>query len=70
MENKLSREVIATMPSEVLMKLEQIKTFLMQEKASVMVGAGFSKNAQMMEHVAMKEWNELSENIFNQLFIN
>lgn len=69
MENKLSREVIATMPSEVLMKLEQIKTFLMQEKASVMVGAGFSKNAQMMEHVAMKEWNELSENIFNQLFI-
>lgn len=69
MENKLSKEVIATMPSEVLMKLEQIKTFLVQEKASVMVGAGFSKNAQMMEHVAMKEWNELSESIFNQLFV-
>lgn len=69
MENKLSKEVIVTIPSEVLMKLEQIKTFLMQEKASVMVGAGFSKNAQMMEHVAMKEWNELSENIFNQLFV-
>lgn len=69
MKKGLSKEVLATTPSEVLMKLEQIKTFLMQEKASVMVGAGFSKNAQMMEHVAMKEWNELSENIFNQLFV-
>ena len=69
MKNSLSKEEIAMMPSEVQMKLEQIKTFLVQGKASVMVGAGFSKNAQMMEHVAMKEWNELSENIFNQLFV-
>ena len=69
MKNNLSKEVIATIPSEVQMKLEQIKTFLIQGKASVMVGAGFSKNAQMMEYVAMKEWNELSDSIFNQLFV-
>lgn len=55
-------------PSEALMKLDQVKMFLNRGKASVMVGAGFSKNAYMMELVSMKDWNELSEAFFDQLF--
>ena len=43
------------------MRLEQISMFLSQGKASVMVGAGFSKNAQQMEFAQMKDWGELTD---------
>ena len=61
--------IIEQIPSEALMKLDQVKMFLNRGKASVMVGAGFSKNAYMMEFVSMKDWNELSRAFFDQLFI-
>lgn len=60
---------IENISSELRMKLEQIRMFLLQEKASVMVGAGFSKNAQQTEFAKMKDWNELTMSFYNQLFV-
>lgn len=50
------------------MKLNQIRTFLDLRKASVMVGAGFSKNAEMGEDVHMKDWAELCEDFYTALY--
>ena len=61
---------IGDISSELRMKLEQIRMFLSQGKASVMVGAGFSKNAQQTEFAKMKDWNELTMSFYNQLFID
>lgn len=61
---------IESVPSELMMKLEQIRMFLSQGKASVMVGAGFSKNAYQSEFATMKDWPELTRAFYNQLFID
>ena len=50
------------------MKLNQIRTFLDMRKASVMVGAGFSKNAVMSEDIRMKDWGELCEDFYTSLY--
>jgi len=50
------------------MKLNQIRAFLDLRKASVMVGAGFSKNAEMGEDVHMKDWGELCEDFYTALY--
>ena len=61
---------VENISSELRMKLEQIRMFLSQEKASVMVGAGFSKNAQQTEFAKMKDWPQLTLSFYNQLFID
>lgn len=58
----------STLDSSLRMKLEQIRRFLSQGKASVMVGAGFSKNAEMSEGVKMKDWGELCEEFHKELY--
>ncbi len=50
------------------MKLEQLRRFLSLGKASIMVGAGFSKNAEMSEGSRMKDWGELCEDFHKELF--
>ena len=61
-------EIAKSLPSNFRMRLEQISMFLSQGKASVMVGAGFSKNAQQMEFAQMKDWGELTRIFYEQLF--
>ena len=50
------------------MKLDYIKKNLAEKKASVMVGAGFSKNADMDESVVMKDWNALASDFYERLY--
>lgn len=49
-------------------KLDRIRHFLNEERASVMVGAGFSRNAEKDAHVVMKDWNSLAKDIYEQLY--
>ncbi|MDE7025453.1 MAG: SIR2 family protein [Paramuribaculum sp.] len=61
-------EIDKTIDSSMRMKLNQIRSFLDLRKASVMVGAGFSKNAAMGENVRMKDWSELCEDFYTALY--
>lgn len=54
--------------SSLRMKLEHIKRFLNQEKASVLVGAGFSINAEKDENFIMKDWNSLGIDFYERLY--
>lgn len=60
--------VIKALPDNLLAKLKRIRGFLNGGRATVMVGAGFSKNADMESHVVMKDWNCLAEDIYEQLY--
>lgn len=51
--------ILKSIDSSVLMDLEQIRRYLRRGKASVMVGAGFSKNAVISDGVKMCDWGEL-----------
>lgn len=61
-------EIDKTIDPSMRMKLNQIRAFLDLRKASVMVGAGFSKNAEMGEDVRMKDWGELCEDFYTALY--
>lgn len=50
--------------NELKPKLDLLRDLLMNGRASVMVGAGFSKNAQMEEGVDVKDWNGLAQIFF------
>lgn len=60
--------IIKSIDSSVLMDLEQIRRYLRRGKASVMVGAGFSKNAVMSEGVRMCDWGELCSRFHKELY--
>lgn len=62
------KEIQESLDSSVMMKLEQVRKFLRRGKASVMVGAGFSKNAVMDEGVRMLDWGELCAGFYRELF--
>lgn len=68
MDKNRFEEIDKTIESSMRMKLNQIRTFLDLGKASVMVGAGFSKNAEMNEDVHMKDWSELCEDFYYALY--
>lgn len=68
MQENEYHEIAKSLPSNFKMRLEQISMFLSQGKASLMVGAGFSKNAQQMEFAQMKDWGELTRIFYEQLF--
>lgn len=55
MDKNRYNEIECGLASSIKMKLNQIRTFLDLGKASVMVGAGFGKNAKMGEDVHMKD---------------
>lgn len=50
------------------MLLDKVKRFLSAGKASVMVGCGFSKNAESNGTVQMREWNDLNLDLFKSLY--
>lgn len=60
--------IIETMSGNMIAKLNRIRLFLNEGRASVMVGAGFSRNAEKEAHVVMKDWNTLTEDIYYQLY--
>ena len=60
--------IVETMSGNMIAKLNRIRLFLNEGRASVMVGAGFSRNAEKEAHVVMKDWNTLAEDIYVQLY--
>lgn len=58
------------MSSSLRMRLDHIKSFLTQGNASVLVGAGFSKNAEMDMSVSMKDWYSLGKDFYHKLYRN
>lgn len=61
-------EIKKILSSSIKMKLDHIKRFLTQGNASVLVGAGFSKNAEMDASVCMKDWYSLGLDFYNRLY--
>ena len=61
-------EIKKSLSSSMRMKLDNIGNNLAYGKASVMVGAGFTKNAEMDETVSIKDWNGLAEVFFEKLY--
>ena len=55
-------------PSSLLATLFRIKRYLDGGRAAVMVGSGFSKNADMAGNVRMKDWRELIDDIFREVY--
>ena len=68
MEDKLYKQIETNLSSSIKMKLDNIRNYLSYGNASVMVGAGFSRNADMDETVSMKDWNSLAKNFFQKLY--
>lgn len=62
------KEIKNKLSSSLKMKLDHIKRFLTQGNASVLVGAGFSKNAEMDASVCMKDWYSLGLDFYNRLY--
>ncbi len=62
------KSIVDNMSGTMKGKLDRIRHFLNEGKASVMVGAGFSRNAEKEAHVEMKDWNSLSKDIYEQLY--
>lgn len=50
------------------MKLDTIRMHLHEGRASCMVGAGFSKNAEMDDTTRMKDWSELADDFYEILY--
>lgn len=59
---------IPSVRDSIILKLEHIRRYLKDGKASVMVGAGFSKNAKKSASVKVKDWNELTEDFLNRIY--
>lgn len=70
MEEQKYNELRKKLPSSVKMKLDHILRFLgaSQKKASIMVGAGFSLNANRDSSADMKDWNGLGKMFYHSLF--
>lgn len=69
MKKNTYKEIEKNLNSSIKMKLNQLRTFLDLGKASVMVGAGFSKNAKMGEDIHMKDWGELCEDFIQPYMV-
>lgn len=70
MEEQKYNELRKKLPSSVKMKLDHILRFLgaSQKKASIMVGAGFSLNANRDSSADMKDWDGLGKMFYHSLF--
>lgn len=67
MDTKQYNNVLAKMPGPFKSKLERIRRYLYLGKASVMVGAGFSRNADVPSHIKVKQWNDVGKDIYCRL---
>ena len=57
MEKTQFNEIASKMPGSFKSKLERIRRFLYLDSASVMVGAGFSLNADVPSHINLNSAN-------------
>ncbi len=62
--NKLSHGINPSLK----MKLDTIRMHLHEGRASCIVGAGFSKNAEMDNTTRMKDWSELADDFYEILY--
>lgn len=60
--------ITITPNSFIAAKMEMIKRYLLMNKATVFVGAGFSLNAEIPEHVTMKTWQQLRTDFLEKLY--
>ena len=67
METKQFNEILNNVPGSFKAKLERIRRYLHLGKVSVMVGAGFSRNADVPSHIRVKQWNDVGEDIYCRL---
>lgn len=75
MTNDKYNELLKSIPSTLKMRLDNIKSYLYFNRgeqklgsASLMVGSGFSKNADKGVDVAMLDWNELGKKFYAKLY--
>lgn len=68
MNNYSFSDIKKKLSPSLKMKLDHIKRFLYQGNASVLVGAGFSKNAEMDVSVSMKDWYSLGMDFYRKLY--
>jgi len=68
MEKKEFEAIKEKIGSSIQMKLETIRKNLYDHKAACLVGAGFSKNAEMDEDTYMKDWPELGVDFYQSLY--
>lgn len=68
MEESIYKKIEENLSSSIKMKLDNIRNYLSYGNASVMVGAGFSRNADMDETVSMKDWNSLAKVFYQKLY--
>lgn len=67
MDKQQFNDILVNVPGSFKAKLERIRRYLLMGKASVMVGAGFSRNADVPSHVAVKQWTDVGMDIYCQL---
>lgn len=68
MEKERFAELAKELNSTLRMKLDTIRLNLHKGMASCMVGAGFSKNAEMDSATYMKDWFELADDFYEALY--
>lgn len=68
MEDTLFEEYKSKLNANVKTRLEHIRRFVFTGQASVMVGAGFSKNGKTTDKAGMKDWNELAKVFYKKLY--
>lgn len=68
MDTSRYKHIKDNLTSSAKMKLDHIKRFLVRGNASIMVGSGFSKNADMDDSVQMKDWNALGIDFYKRLY--
>ena len=67
MEIDQFNEILARTPGLFKSKLDRIRRYLLLGKASVMVGAGFSRNADVPSHIKVKQWDGVGKDIYCRL---
>jgi hypothetical protein len=67
MDNKLFKEILQEIPGSFKAKLERIRRYLYLDKVSVMIGAGFSCNANVPSHIKIKKWDDVGGDIYCSL---
>lgn len=75
MRNDKYKELLRNLPSTLKMRLDNIKRYLYFNRgekqlgsASLLVGSGFSKNADKGIDVSMLDWNELGKKFYTMLY--
>ncbi len=67
MDTNQFNNLLTSVPGSFKAKLERIRRYLYLGKASVMVGAGFSRNAEVPSYIQIKQWADVGKDIFCRL---